>query len=185
MHPANAVFWRWVAKKFPDDFHGKRVAEFGSYNINDPEPIPIPRQLALECEYVGIDWRPGPGVDHVSLAHEVDLEPFDTVLSASMLEHDPYWEQSITRMVELLKPGGLLALSWGAALNPHHCPAEAPDGKFHPLKAGLVLELLGALGIAVRMFAYESRWGGTKGEVALVGFKPDIDELIEQDRAQS
>lgn len=179
MHPANAAFWKELAEQYPEDFKRKRVGEFGSFNMNDPENLP--RSLTIDCEYVGIDWRDGPNVDHVSLAHEVDLPPFDTIVSASMLEHDPYWDKSIERMVELLKPGGLLALTWGAAGNPHHCAAEAPDGEFHPLKAGLVLTKLAALGISVRLFAYETRWEGTHGEVVLVAFKPDVDDLTDAD----
>jgi SAM-dependent methyltransferase len=175
MHPANATFWREVARMYPEDFRNKRVGEFGSYNMNDPDNLP--RSLCVGCEYIGIDWRPGPNVDHVSLAHEVELPPFDTVVSASMLEHDPYWNMSLTRMADLLRPGGLFALSWGAAGNPHHCAAEAPDGEFHPLPARYVLDKLRDLGICVRLFAYETRWGGTAGEVALVAFKPEIEAL--------
>jgi SAM-dependent methyltransferase len=182
MHPANARFWKEVVKTYPMEFVGKRVGEFGSFNVNDPENLP--RSLTSQCDYVGVDWRAGPNVDHVSLAHEVDLEPFDTVVSASMLEHDPFWRHSITKMVELLKPGGLLALTWGAAGNPHHCAAEAPDGEFHPLKAGLVLTRLRELDMVIRLFAYETRWGGTHGEAVVVAFKPDIDELTDADAVE-
>jgi SAM-dependent methyltransferase len=96
-------------------------------------------------------------VDLVSLAHEVPFPPetFDTVLSASMLEHDPYWERSIKKMVETLKPDGLLGISWGAARNTPHEFATAPDGEFHALKAGLVLSLLKNLDIYIHEFQYE------------------------------
>lgn len=181
MHPANACFWRELVATYPRDFSGKRVGEFGSYNINDPDNIP--RSLTTSCDYVGIDWRDGPNVDHVSLVHEVDLPQFDTIVSASMLEHDPYWDKSIERMVELLRPGGLLALTWGAARNFPHCFQEAPDGKFHALRAGLVLRKLEQLSICVRLFCYETRWGGGEGEVVLVGFKPDLDTFMSEDEA--
>lgn len=180
MHPANARFWKEVVSNYPNDFRQKRIGEFGSFNINDPENLP--RSLTTDCDYVGIDWREGPGVDYVSLAHEVDLDPFDTVVSASMLEHDPYWERSIERMVSLLRLGGLFALSWGAAKNGSHCEKESPDGEFHALEASLVIDKLRSLDIAIRLFAYETRWGGGEGEVALVAFKPSIDELCAEDQ---
>ena len=57
-------------------------------------------------EYVGLDWRPGPGVDVVSLVHEYKPgRHFDTVISTEMLEHDPHWRESVQRMIELVKPG--------------------------------------------------------------------------------
>lgn len=182
MHPANARFWKELVRAHPEDFVNKRIGEFGSFNINDPENLP--RSLTTGCDYVGIDWRDGPNVDHVSLAHEVDLDPFDTIVSASMLEHDPYWEKSLERMVELLRPGGLLALSWGVARNVSHCLEEAPDGKFHALRAKLVLEKLADLGVHVRLFAYETRWGGGDGEAVLVAFRPAIDELCDEDKGE-
>jgi hypothetical protein len=74
-----------------------------------------------------------------------------------------------------------MALSWGAAKNGPHCWKEAPDGKFHPLPARHVLERLCELGMVVRLFGYEPRWGGGIGEVALVAFKPDLDDLIPED----
>lgn len=109
--------------------------------------------------YVGIDWREGQGVDLVCLAHKAPFEPetFDTVVSASMLEHDPHWRKSIAKMVSVLKPGGLLAISWGTALNPPHHASSAPDGKFHALKAGLALRHLKKLEMHVHTFLYERR----------------------------
>lgn len=198
MHEANRVFWRRVKRQYPQYFDDstKRVIEFGAYNINGTV-----RDHIAATDYVGVDQHPGPMVDVVSLAHEVVFpdESFDVVVSASMLEHDPHWEKSLARMVSLLKPDGLLTLTWGGALNGPHC---SPD-EFFPLKSGLVLKALTELGIYVHLFQYERPEGHEDkplgpnnpfwfpGEVVLIGFKDRskavgpqmLDALIPEDRA--
>ena len=202
MHAANRRFWQRAKAQYPRYFDNPeaRVVEFGSYNINGT----IRDQFASH-HYTGVDWIAGPCVDVVSLAHDAPFPPesCDAVVSASMLEHDPYWQRSLAKMVGVLKPDGLLALSWGAARNGEHCNETAPDGKFHALKAGLVLQELAALNIYVHFFQYERIEGQeTKpltdsdisyfvGEVTLIGFKdiaqaqgrPWVDPVQEWDRA--
>lgn len=197
MHHANRLFWKRAAKRYPRWFkEPSRVLEFGSFSVNGS----IRDQFTTPF-YIGLDWRPGPCVDVVSLAHKAPFAPasFDTVASASMLEHDPYWRESIAKMVEVLKPDGLLALSWGAMRNRPHEFATAPDGEFHALAAGKVLDLLAELGMHVQEFQYEStilraagEYEGTgEGEVVLVAFKDatllresrQIDELLPEDAA--
>jgi hypothetical protein len=124
---------------------------------------------------------------------------FNNISSASMLEHDPYWEASITKMVGLLDPEGILILTWGAALNSPHCFEEAPDGQFHALPAGKVLNLLNRLGVYIHLFKYESnleyardivKVNGGIGEVCLIGFlnksnaigEQDVDPFLKEDK---
>jgi len=80
---------------------------------------------------------------------------FDMVVSSSMLEHDPYWEKSLTKMVEVLKKNGLFIVTWGAARNLAHFLETAPDGKHHALKGELVFRLLEELGMYIHEFQYE------------------------------
>jgi len=78
-----------------------KVIEMGSGYINGTI------KAHFRCaNYIGVDWRNAYCCDLLSLAHEVSFEPetFDTVVSASMLEHDPHWEKSLFKMVEILKP---------------------------------------------------------------------------------
>jgi hypothetical protein len=194
MHRANMMYWLHCSEKYKPFFRSpSRVIEFGSYNINGS----IRRVFACE-DYTGLDWRPGPCVDVVSLAHEYRTDKiYDTVVSASMLEHDPHWEQSIENMLSVLADDGIMVLTWGAALNEEHCLEEAPDGGFHCLPAGKVVALLERNGMYVHELQYEQlfcqRTGqgrGGMGEVGLVAFRnkknaigdPIIDELIEEDR---
>ena len=206
MHFENRLFWMWLSKEYPRYFNWpSRVVEFGSLNINGSI-----RNVFKCTAYIGVDWRPGPDVDMVSLAHEVHFAPesVDTVVSASMLEHDPYWKKSLAKMAEVLKKDGLFAISWGAALNPPHHPEAAPDSGFHALKVGLVLPCLEELGLYVHTFKYDRticKESGDKefmearlknplygmGSVALVAFKDKslakgeryVEPLIEEDKA--
>ncbi len=199
MHLSNMKFWEHCASIYPQYFGDSSVLELGSKYVNGTV-----RDVFICDDYVGVDWESGPCVDRVSKVHELDIETqFDAVVSASMLEHDPFWEQSITKMVELLKQDGVLILSWGAALNAPHCYDVSPDGGFHNLKAGLVLDLLKRLGIYIHIFKYEAnllyakdikkRAGDGWGEVCLVAFKnpacaigqADIDALIPEDMVEA
>lgn len=170
MHYTNRLFWERCRKSYPRYFSDpSKVVEFGSLNINGSI-----RDHFSCSDYTGVDWRPGPCVDLVCLAHEVpfSLESIDTIVSASMLEHDPYWERSLSKMAEVMKPDGFMGITWGGALNNPHCVASAPDGKFHPLCAGLVLNYLEKIGIYVHKFCYEESLLIENNEVGRVGAAP-------------
>ncbi len=201
MHIANTLYWQACAAKYPKYFKDpSRVIEFGSYNINGTI------RTAFNCtDYTGVDWRPGPGVDVVSLAHDHKVDkPYDTVVSASMLEHDPHWDKSLANILTHMTDEGILILTWGAALNVIHCLEEAPDGKFHALPAGKVMTLLRKEGMHIHELQYEKlfmertqdlahfrpRERGGMGEVGLVAFwdkkyakgtKSVMDDLLPQD----
>jgi len=103
------------------------VLECGSYNVNGAV-----RDLFAAREYVGLDWRPGPGVDVVSLVHEYQPgRMFDTVISTEMLEHDPHWRESVARMIELVKPGGWLIITCAAPGRGEHELACAPEPAYY------------------------------------------------------
>lgn len=201
MHKANELFWEYVNKTY-NIFLEDEIIEFGSYNINGS----IKDILNTKAkEYVGVDWRPGPNVDLVSLAHEVKFDKkFKAVVSASMLEHDPHWELSIKNMATLMKENGILVLTWGSALNPKHCLKEAPDRKFHCLKVEKVTNLLKELGLYTTLLIYEGNLTkiidisfknlGTRkngmGEIGLVAFNTQheiihIDEILPEDRVET
>jgi SAM-dependent methyltransferase len=177
MHKANRMFLDYFKNKYPRYSSGNiSVIEFGSLNINGS----IREFIQPVKEYIGIDWREGKDVDLVSLAHNINLNrQFDVVVSASMLEHDPYWDKTLESMILHLKEDGLLYLSWGTAYSVPHCLDTAPDGGFHSLKVSLVLNKLKELGIQIHEFYYECnlyppedcRHKDGKGEVQLIAFK--------------
>lgn len=209
MHAANHLFWKYALIRYGKYIHKEngRVLECGSLNVNGS----IRDILEIDntkTKYTGLDWRPGNYVDVVSLAHEFKSEnQFDAIVSASMLEHDPYWDKSIRNMIKLLKDDGILIMSWGSALNPVHYCETAPDGAFHALPVGKVFDLFSNNGVFVQEFWYERNLCkymlsdrstkvcqldklGSMGECALVAFKnPDllqpelshIDKLVKED----
>jgi hypothetical protein len=199
MHLANQRFWEYVYDTY-HDYLTEIVYEFGSNDaIGMGADDPVLRASRDAISHIGIDWRPGTNVDIVSLAHEVDLPVRgNAILSASMLEHDPYAVLSLTKMVESLKTNGMIALSWGSARNNPHYFEHSPVGEHHPLKAGIVINLLESLGVSIVEFLYEGyrfpnevdpNITGGMGDAALVGIKGDIpekyqiriDELLPED----
>lgn len=107
-------------------FYGKRVLEVGSMNINGS-----PRELFHDCDYIGVDHRPGKGVDVVCLGHEYTDEPFDVVLTTSTLEHDPFWKETLANMVLLTKIGGSMIVCTVSKDYPPHCTDTSPEDQYY------------------------------------------------------
>ncbi len=134
MHREANQFVISVKKQYPEFFSGKKVLEVGSLDINGSV-----RQFFDGCDYTGIDIGEGKGVDHVSKAHEyVCPETHDVIISTEMLEHDKFWTDSLKRMYDNLKVGGLLILTvlvvarivW-ALVHPQRADFEPETGVAH------------------------------------------------------
>jgi len=127
MHREVIGWLEQIRREQPGLFQSRRVVEAGSYDINGSA-----RGLFEGGEYVGIDWRPGPGVDVVALAHEYEpAGPVDVVISTEMLEHDPHWEASLRQMVRWLRPGGTLLLTWATPKRERHELATSPATDYY------------------------------------------------------
>ena len=107
-HPAQKEFFRKVKAKHGDHFHKAKVLDCGSLDVNGSL-----KDLFTNSEYTGVDIAAGKNVDIVSFIKDLDLEDesFDTVISGEMLEHDETWKDSLKKMYDLTKKGGLLAIS--------------------------------------------------------------------------
>lgn len=146
-----------------------------------------PRYAWPKAEWVGVDWREGPGVDIVGLVdalHKEDKLPgADLVLSVCALEHDPRWPGTIRAAVTQVAPGGIVALCWSGPGWPAHDVGCAPAGATPDIGAGTwfrplsVAEVLANLSIHayregrdVRWAAawYEARASGGPGALACV-----------------
>lgn len=122
-----------MKQRFPQSFRNRRVLEIGAKNVNGSFRVEF-----TDCDYVGVDCEAGDGVDVVSLAHEYEVEPesFDTVYSTETFEHDPHAEQTVTHMLRLLKPGGLVFGTCAGAGRPEHGTKRTgkrygPDAAFY------------------------------------------------------
>lgn len=104
------------------------MLEVGSYDVNGSiravvRESPIGQQLN---EYVGIDLVEGPGVDVVASGHEFTYPDnhFDLVMSLECFEHNPYWRETLTNMVRMLKPGGWCIVTCASLGRPEHGTAR-------------------------------------------------------------
>jgi SAM-dependent methyltransferase len=120
-HAAQQAFFLRVKEKLPGAFKDKRVLDCGSLDMNGSL-----RHLFSGGEYVGVDIHEGKNVDLVRKTHELPFDnELDTVVSAEMLEHDEYWAQSLRKMYDFLKPGGLLVISAAGLNRPEHGTTRA------------------------------------------------------------
>lgn len=97
----------------PDEFHGKRILEVGSENVNG-SIRPLIENLQ-PSEFIGIDLHLGIGVDLVLAAEKIvqyfGSESFDVIVSTDTLEHVVDWRAVIRNMKEALRPKGYLYLT--------------------------------------------------------------------------
>lgn len=138
MHTEVRDWFKTLKESSPELFKDVSVLEAGSYDINGS----VRPYFAEAKEYIGIDWRPGPGVDVVSLVHKFSGRPlgyFDVIVSTSFLEHDPYWKSSLWNMLDLLKAGGTLIITCaGPDFGPHDLDcAPIVDGVEKPYYKGI------------------------------------------------
>lgn len=124
-HAAQMQFVAYVKQRFPEHFNGASVLEIGSMNINGTV-----RPFFEDCRYTGLDIVPGPGVDIVCPAHLFEGESgfFDTIISCETLEHDPHWNRTLYRAVDLLRPGGLLIITCASGNRPEHGTRRTSPG---------------------------------------------------------
>lgn len=93
-------------KQHADRLNG-RVLEVGSLNVNGS----VREVLKVD---IGIDMRPGNGVDRVMLAEDLPEHfgaEFDSMVSCDMLEHCENWRGAIRGMWHVLKPGGWMLVT--------------------------------------------------------------------------
>ncbi len=104
---------------------GKHILDVGAYDVNGSlGEVLRPLHPAT---YVGIDMRPGPGVDIIckaeNLVETFGRHSFDIVVSSSTLEHVRNWQTAVTNIKMVCKPGGLILFTvpsrWPFHAYPH------------------------------------------------------------------
>lgn len=100
------------------------VLECGSRNINGT----IKGLFSKSDIYVGVDAHEGGDVDKVALVHELPFgnETFDLVMSLEMLEHDPFYIESLTKMAKLVRKNGSLIITCAGPKRPEHNLQDSP-----------------------------------------------------------
>lgn len=141
------------------------VLEFGSLNVNGTV-----RDLFPHWNHLGVDLRPGPGVDVVADAGAFDTpQRFDVVVSCEAFEHAANWPAIVANAFRLLKPGGLFV---GTAAGPgraaHKCDGTPlTDGSEHyanvtPAELRPQLAVVGFVEVHVELRGTDVRWCGRK-----------------------
>lgn len=103
-----------VCQALPEsEIRSKTVIEVGSLDVNGSvRPYLEARGPAA---YVGIDLRPGPGVDVVCDAVDLDRRfgpnAFDVLISTELLEHARDWKKIVRNFKHVVKPHGLLVVT--------------------------------------------------------------------------
>jgi len=124
-HEAQKQFCEYVKNKYPEHFQNKKSLDVGSYDVNGNN-----RYLFQNCEYTGVDITAGPNVDLICKGHEIPYQPetFETIISTEALEHDMYYPQTLRKIIELLKSGGLFLFTCATTGRAEHgTKRAAPD----------------------------------------------------------
>lgn len=167
MNKDDIVHLNTLKEKYLDSFKNCNVLELGSRNINGSV-----RECFDGCQFTGVDWIAGEDVDVVEKFHETKLEVrhFDTLISYSSWEHDPYWIRSISHNLEFLKFGGLIVFNWagrdssphglfysadiegeptGAVTGTDKLTGDEPVGKYYPKDIVEMEDFLKTLGVKI------------------------------------
>lgn len=132
-HKEQLEFMSLIRQEFPTRFNSRRVLEVGSLDINGSV-----RSTFNQCDYVGIDVAPGPGVDVVSQGQDYGAPDasFDVVVSCEVMEHNPHWIKTMRNMVRLCKPDGMIIMTCATLGRKEHGTARtSPDAS--PLTVNL------------------------------------------------
>lgn len=105
-----------------EDIYNQAILEVGSYDVNGS-----PRRHITKFSprlYLGVDIRPGPGVDEVCkaemLVEHFGIDQFDMLISTEVLEHVADWKQVIHNMKQVVRPGGTLIITTRSIGFPQH-----------------------------------------------------------------
>jgi SAM-dependent methyltransferase len=89
------------------------ILEIGSFQVPGQAPLANLRSLFPQKEYLGIDVRPGPGVDLVADAEDLpfDDSSFGTVIAMSTFEHVRRFWRGFEEARRVLRPNGALLVA--------------------------------------------------------------------------
>src|SRR4051794_39958015 len=114
---------RAVAESF--DLPGP-VLEIGSYQVEGQDALIDLRGLFRGKEYVGVDFRPGPGVDCVASVEALPQPTgsVGTVVAVSTFEHVRYFWRGFDEVYRVLRPDGVLVVSCPFYFHQHGYPSD-------------------------------------------------------------
>jgi SAM-dependent methyltransferase len=116
------------------------VLEIGSYQVEGQEEWANLRRLFPNKPYVGVDMRPGPGVDCVADVEALHLADASvgTVIAMNTFEHVPRFWRGFDEIHRVLRPDGALLVSTPFYFHIHNHPNDY--WRFTPEALNLLLE---------------------------------------------
>jgi SAM-dependent methyltransferase len=132
-HAEQKEFVKIVKQFFPEYFNKKIVLEVGSLDINGNT-----RNEFTDCEYTGIDVAAGSNVDVVCQGQDFDGADnyFDVVISCEVMEHNPFWKETMKNMIRVCKNDGMVIMSCATKGRKEHGTART-DPEASPLTVEL------------------------------------------------
>lgn len=118
MHTEARDFTVYVKSQFPEFFDNYKFAlDVGSADINGNN-----MHLFKNCVYLSNDVVSGRNVTIVSETSKLPFTDasFDTIVSTECFEHDMKYEDSLKKIVKLLKPGGLFLFTCASTGRAEH-----------------------------------------------------------------
>jgi len=113
---------------------GREVLEVGSFFGEGLSLRPHVESLRPRS-YLGVDIRPGPGVDRLCRVEDLETElgrdRFDVVIATELVEHVRAWRAAVSNLKSVVRPGGLLIVTTRSAGYPYH-GAPADYWRFEP-----------------------------------------------------
>lgn len=102
------------------------VLEIGSFQVPGQESIGDLRPLFPGKSYVGLDARPGPGVDCVGDVEDLPQvsESVGTVIAMSTFEHVRHFWRGFDEIGRVLRPDGALIVSCPFYFRVHNYPSD-------------------------------------------------------------
>ena len=118
------------------------ILEVGSYQVAGQEIIADLRDLFPRKRYIGIDMRPGPGVDSVENVETLPRNDrsVGSVLALNLFEHVERFWRGFEEVQRVLRPDGLLLVSCPFHLHIHAFPNDY--WRFTPEAFRLLLDRL-------------------------------------------
>lgn len=116
---------QWFRNTFAPHNQKLKVIDVGSYDVNGSykQFFPLP-----DFEYRGLDMSPGPNVDIVPKNtynwREIETDAFDIVISGQAFEHIEFFWVTMSEMVRILKPGGLICIIAPNGFGEHRYPVD-------------------------------------------------------------
>jgi SAM-dependent methyltransferase len=116
------------------------VLEIGSYQVPGQENLAELRPLFAGKHYLGIDRRPGRGVDRIADVEELPLADASagTILALNTFEHVPHFWRGFAEVRRVLRPDGVLLVSCPFYFHVHDHPSDY--WRFTPEALDLLLE---------------------------------------------